>query len=269
MPVALAAWTLGVPILVYLPDIEPGLAVRFIARLASRVAVTVEDSRAYFPSSFSPIGGEEKGGKVVVTGYPVRSEFYGLDREQGRTALGLMPDELVLLIFGGSRGARSINQAVSKVLRQLLEVTQIIHVSGEMDWSRVKKRREALPAALQDRYHTFPYLHEMGNALAAADLAVCRAGASTLGELPFFGLPAVLVPYPHTWRYQKVNAAWLVEQGAAVVLEDERLDRELLPTVRQLLMNPQRLARMQEQALSLARRDAATRLASELRSLSK
>jgi UDP-N-acetylglucosamine--N-acetylmuramyl-(pentapeptide) pyrophosphoryl-undecaprenol N-acetylglucosamine transferase len=259
VPVALAAWTLRVPILVYLPDIEPGLAVRLIARLASRVAVTVEDSRAYLPRH-----------KVVVTGYPVRSSFHGLDREQARASLGVRQEEPVLLVFGGSRGARSINQALSAVLPQLLDITQIVHVSGKLDWSWINDRREALPAALQARYHAFPYLHEeMGYALAVADLTVCRAGASTLGELPFFGLPAVLVPYPHAWRYQRVNAEWLAGREAAVVLEDEQLDRELLPTVQRLLSNPPRLAYMREQALKLARRDAATRLALELQSLSK
>ncbi|MEA3340785.1 MAG: UDP-N-acetylglucosamine--N-acetylmuramyl-(pentapeptide) pyrophosphoryl-undecaprenol N-acetylglucosamine transferase, partial [Chloroflexota bacterium] len=112
VPVALAAWMLRTPILVYLPDIEPGLAVRVIARLAARVAVTVDDSHAYFPAR-----------KVVTTGYPVRAEFHEIDRAGARAALGLRPDgpdgpdgnEPALLVMGGSRGARSINQALSGV----------------------------------------------------------------------------------------------------------------------------------------------------------
>lgn len=117
------------------------------------------------------------------------------------------------------------------------------------------------------RYHPYPYLHgaAMGQALAAADLAVCRAGASTLGELPYFGLPAVLVPYPYAWRYQRVNAEWLASRGAAVVLEDARLKEELVPTVRSLLSDPARLTRMREQALALARPNAAQRLAELVR----
>jgi UDP-N-acetylglucosamine--N-acetylmuramyl-(pentapeptide) pyrophosphoryl-undecaprenol N-acetylglucosamine transferase len=176
--------------MVYLPDIEPGLAVRVIARLAARVAVTVEDSRSYFPAH-----------KVVVTGYPVRAEFHNLDRAEARASLGLASGDPVLLVMGGSRGARSINRALSGVLEQMLKLAQVVHVSklaqvvhvsGELDWPWVSERREALPMALKARYHAFPYLHEkMGSVLAAADLAVCRAGASTLGELPFFGLPAV------------------------------------------------------------------------------
>jgi UDP-N-acetylglucosamine--N-acetylmuramyl-(pentapeptide) pyrophosphoryl-undecaprenol N-acetylglucosamine transferase len=254
--VALAAWTLGVPILVYLPDIEPGLAVRLIARLASKVAVTVEDSRRYFSDR-----------KVVVTGYPVRSEFQDLDREKAREALGLAKTEPVLLVMGGSRGARSINRALGGILEQVLDMTQVIHLSGDLDWPWVSGRRDGLPEALKARYHAFPYLHEMGSALASADLALCRSGAAALGELPFFGLPAVLVPYPHAWRYQRVNADWLTERGAALTLSDERLACELLSTLQQLLMDQDRLARMGEQARALSRPDAAARLAENLLAL--
>ena len=267
IPVALAAWALRVPILAYLPDIEPGLAVHVIARLAARVAVTVEDSRSYFPAH-----------KVVVTGYPLRAEFHGLDRAEARASLGLVSDggsdgsgqAPVLLVMGGSRGARSINQALSGVLEQVLELAQVVHVSGELDWPWVAERREALPSPLQARYHAFPYLHEeMGAALVAADLAVCRAGASTLGELPFFGLPAVLVPYPHAWRYQRVNADWLAGRGAAVRLDDGRLPEELLPTLRRLLDDRAGLKAMAQRMRVLARPDAAERLAAELRALSR
>jgi UDP-N-acetylglucosamine--N-acetylmuramyl-(pentapeptide) pyrophosphoryl-undecaprenol N-acetylglucosamine transferase len=259
VPVALAAWTLRVPILVYLPDVEPGLAVRFIARLATRVAVTVEDSRSHFPAR-----------KVVVTGYPVRADLHGLDRAEARASLGLLADEPVLLVMGGSHGARSINQALSGVLEQVLEMTQIVHLSGQLDWPWVAERRESLPAALKARYHAFPYLHEeMGQALAAADLALCRAGASTLGELPFFGLPAVLVPYPHAWRYQRVNADWLAGRGAAVRLGDERLGEDLLPALRRLLGDRRALAATAERMQALARPDAAARLASELLDLGR
>lgn len=257
IPVALAAWTLRVPILVYLPDIEPGLAVRFIGRLASRVAVTVGDSRPYFSDS-----------KVVVTGYPVRSEFQGLDRAEARTSLGLTSSEPVVLVMGGSHGARSINRALGKTLESVLELAQVVHLSGNLDWPWVMERQKALPAGLKKRYHAYPYLHgRMGYALSAADLAVCRAGASILGELPFFGLPAVLVPYPYAWRYQQVNASWLAGRGAAVILRDERLDQQLFLTIQQLLADEKRLMRMRERVQALAQPDAAARLAAELRAM--
>lgn len=256
VPVALAAWVVRVPILVYLPDIEPGLAVRFIARLATRVAVTTENSRAYFPAR-----------KVVVTGYPVRPEFAAAERSSAREALGLAQDEPVVVIVGGSHGARSINQAVADALESLLGEAQVLHVSGKLDWPWVSARAEQLPSDLQARYRPVMYLHEMATAFAAADLAVCRAGASILGELPYFGLPAILVPYPHAWRYQRVNAEWLTSRGAAVQLDDESLQQRLHPMVREMLSDRHRLAEMRKRSRALARPDAASRLARELRSL--
>jgi len=253
VPVALATWILGVPILVFLPDVEPGLAVRFIARLASRVAVTVEESRAHFPDH-----------KVEVTGYPVREDFYGVDPIEAREALGLAKEGLVLLVVGGSRGARSINIALKENLERVLEMAQVVHLSGQLDWPWVRESRDSLSEGLRERYVAAPYLHEMGYALASADLALCRAGASALGELPFFGLPAVLVPYPHAWRYQRVNAEWLAERGAAVMLKDEQLEDELEPTLRQLLADEERLERMANRARALSRPDSAARLANIL-----
>ncbi len=259
VPVATAAWMLRTPILLYLPDIEPGLAVRWIARLASRVAVTTEDSRAYFPA-----------GKCVVSGYPVRSELLTVTRQAARTQLGLAAEGSVLLVFGGSSGARSINQALCSVLEPILQETEVVHVSGELDWPWVAEQAERLPAALCARYHPYAYLHgEMAAALAAADLAVCRAGASVLGELPAVGLPAILVPYPHAWRYQRVNGEWLAARGAAVVLEDRRLAQDLLPTVSGLLGDRRRLGEMRERAATLARPHAAMDLAQLLRALAR
>jgi UDP-N-acetylglucosamine--N-acetylmuramyl-(pentapeptide) pyrophosphoryl-undecaprenol N-acetylglucosamine transferase len=256
VPVALAAWMLRVPILVYLPDMEPGWAVRFIARLAARVGVTVEEAAAHFPAH-----------KAVVTGYPVRAEFHQIDRSEARSAFGLSPEAPVLLVMGGSTGAQGINRPFCEMLEQVLELAQVIHVTGKIDWPWIQERREALPAALHARYQVHDYVHDMGKAFAAADLAVCRAGASILGELPFFGLPAVLVPYPHAWEYQRVNADWLAERGAAVWLREERLSEDLLPTLRQLLGERETRAAMAEHMRALARPDAAARLAGELLAL--
>jgi UDP-N-acetylglucosamine--N-acetylmuramyl-(pentapeptide) pyrophosphoryl-undecaprenol N-acetylglucosamine transferase len=117
-------------------------------------------------------------------------------------------------------------------------------------------------------YRAYPYLHdEMGAAMAAADLVVSRAGASCLGEFPQFGLPAILVPYPHAWQYQMVNAQYLEEHGAAVVVKDSDLPAMLLPTVRRLMGDPQSLSRMRSSMGALAEPQAADRIASLLSSL--
>ena len=127
---------------------------------------------------------------------------------------------------------------------------------------------EELTGVQAARYHPFPYLHEeMGAALAAADLALSRAGASTLGEYPLFGLPAVLVPYPYAWRYQKVNADTLVQRGAAVMLEDGKLSDQLLSTVNDLLSQPQKLAAMRNAMQHLSHPEAAAEIGRQILAL--
>jgi len=167
-----------------------------------------------------------------------------------------------VLVFGGSRGARSINRAVTGQMERLLKTAEIIHISGAGEWPEVEAAHAALPEALRQRYHIYSYLHaEMGDALAAADLAVSRAGASALGEFPLFGLPSVLVPYPHAWRYQKVNADYLARQGAAVIVRDEQLGAELAPVVERLAGDGPALDAMRRRARALARPDAAGQIA--------
>ena len=123
---------------------------------------------------------------------------------------------------------------------------------------------QKLPAQLQSRYHVMPYSHEMGAALAAADLVLSRAGASTLGEYPLFGLPAVLVPYPYAWRYQKVNADFLTKRNAAVILQDESLEDKLLSVVKGLFLDKNKLEAMRSAMKKLSHPAAASIIASQL-----
>jgi undecaprenyldiphospho-muramoylpentapeptide beta-N-acetylglucosaminyltransferase len=242
-----------IPALLYVPDIEPGMALRSLARFADRIAVSAEDSEKYFKSP------------VVVTGYPVRPDLSAWTRQSGRRALKLDNDLPVLLIAGGSKGARSINQAIMASLPKLLEIAQLVHITGQLDWDDLQQAGASLTPNQRERYRAFPYLHEeIGAALAAADLAVMRAGASTLGELPLHGLPAVLVPYPHAWRYQKVNADYLAQRGAAVILPDELLPQQLLRIVTALLQNPSKRRAMQIAMSSLSRPKAAQAIAGQL-----
>jgi len=176
--------------LVYVPDIEPGLALKLLVRLADVVAVTVEDSKNYLPRRST----------MVVTGYPVRAGLKRMERSEACQSFELDPELPVFLVLGGSKGARSINRALLAVLPQLLAEMQVIHLSGQLDWQEVEQARQSLSPEQMKRYRAFAYLHEeMGAALSAADLALSRAGASSLGELPLFGLPAILVPYPYAW----------------------------------------------------------------------
>jgi UDP-N-acetylglucosamine--N-acetylmuramyl-(pentapeptide) pyrophosphoryl-undecaprenol N-acetylglucosamine transferase len=136
-----------------------------------------------------------------------------------------------------------------------------------LDAEACRRRRDSLPEDAQARYHLFDYVHEMAQVLAAADLVVARAGAGTLGELPFFGLPAILVPYPYAWRYQKVNADYLAERGAAIRMNDEDMQEQLWPTIESLLRDGERLQQMSDNARALAQSDATTRLVDVLKQL--
>lgn len=244
----------------YVPDIEPGLALKVLSWLADRIALTVEESMIYFSDQ----------SKLMVSGYPTREGLQAWSLEESRNIFDLSSNYPTLLVFGGSKGARSINQAILRILPQLLIDTQVIHISGHLDLPDVERARGLLDADLQPRYHIYPYLHaEMGAALRAANLVVSRAGASVLGEYPLFGVPAILVPYPHAWRYQEVNARYLEERGAAIVLSDEDLSIQLLPTIRGLLEDSNRRDSMRQAIQGLARPEAAHSIAHLLYNLAE
>ncbi|MBE0699868.1 MAG: UDP-N-acetylglucosamine--N-acetylmuramyl-(pentapeptide) pyrophosphoryl-undecaprenol N-acetylglucosamine transferase [Anaerolineaceae bacterium] len=257
VPMALAGR--NIPSLVYVPDIEPGIALKLMARFASIIGLTSENSRQYFPNS----------AHTEITGYPIRADLKGWTREKALAHLGLNPDRFILLVTGGSSGARSLNRALLAALPDLLHEIQIIHLIGKLDWAEVQAALPSLTSEMAENYHPLPYLHEMGAALAAADLVISRAGASTLGELPLFGLPAILVPYPHAWRYQKVNADYLIERGAALMIEDAKLPEMILTAVLTLSRDPDRLQRMRQAMQSLVQPQAGQRLADIIRELAK
>jgi UDP-N-acetylglucosamine--N-acetylmuramyl-(pentapeptide) pyrophosphoryl-undecaprenol N-acetylglucosamine transferase len=277
VPLFVAARAARIPTLLYLPDVVPGFAVRFLARLATRVACNVEESRRYLPA-------QRKEQALLVTGYPVRATLFQQDRAACRVAFGLSGDGTgnttddlpVLLVYGGSRGARSINRAIERLLPDILALAHIIHVcgrEGDEIWLRVAADR--LEPVLQARYRLYPYLDDttpgtMVQAFGAADLALCRSGASTLAELPAAGLPAILVPYPYV--HQDENADHLVRHGAAIKVPDATMlptegdasQGTLMHALHRLLTNVAERQQMAQQCRALARPDAAARLADAL-----
>jgi UDP-N-acetylglucosamine--N-acetylmuramyl-(pentapeptide) pyrophosphoryl-undecaprenol N-acetylglucosamine transferase len=137
-----------------------------------------------------------------------------------------------------------------------------------VDWPEIEAAKKDLPMSITERYHAFPYLYNrMGAAMKAADLVVSRAGASILGEFPVFSLPAILIPYPHAWRYQEVNAYYLEKRGAALVLQDHELKVHLLSTIIQLMSDQQTRSEMSRAMSSLASPQAAESIADILRGL--
>jgi len=253
VPVALAARWTRIPLLLFLPDVYPGWAVRVAARVATRVATSTDAPLKHL-----------SGRKTVVTGYPLRAEFATARRQTAREHLGLGQGP-VLLVTGASTGSRALNDAVLGALPGLLDACEILHLTGREDERRVSEARSHLRLGTRERYHVVAYLDEMAEAMAAADLAVMRAGASCLGEPAAAGLPAILVPGP--FSDQRRNADYMVHSQAAVLLEQTALQQRLAPLVRDLLAAPERLEAMANAARQLARPDAAPELANLLRRL--
>lgn len=249
VPVAFAAATLRIPVVVFLPDVRPGWAVRAQARIAHKIAVAFPDASAHLPS-----------GRGVHTGYPLRPALLEARVDTARQRLGLTDDLPVVLVYGGSRGARALNNAVASALDEILQQAQVVHVSGTADEAHLRDLARTLPTAIAHRYHLYGFIGDkLVDALVAADLAVARAGASTLAELPAVGLPAILVPGP--FSDQNVNAEWLSDRGAATVVSNDEVIAGELPAHLMVLLNDRvRRQEMANASAQLARRDAAARL---------
>lgn len=249
VPVGVAARLLRRPLIVYLPDVTPGWAVRMLARLATRVATTSERALDGLPRR-----------KTSVVGYPVRGGFWSADRAGARELLGLPLDGRVLLVSAGSLGAHRINAAVWAALPGLLDHCVVLHVTGAADLTAAEEQRARLSPEQRSGYVVRGYLREMPAAMVAADLAITRSGASTLGELPAAGLPAILVPGEYEGWTQAPNAEFLRDAGAAVIITNAELDR-LAATVLDLLRDDDRLEAMGAAMRQLARPAAADDLA--------
>jgi len=248
----MAAAALRVPSVLWEGNVIPGKSARFVARMASAVAVS-------HPATIAGLG--IPAGRVFVTGTPIR-RVDTVDREAARRHFGIPPGDRVLLVFGGSQAVRRFNGAVAEALPELVARVHVIHVTGESGYAAALARKGSLPEAVRGRYQPFPFLRdEMTDALAAADLAVGRAGASTLAEAAAFGLPLAIVPYPHAAGHQVANAAAHIEAGAGVLIEDADFDAAALLRTADILADPARHAAMSAAARELARPGAADAVA--------
>ena len=248
-PMLLAARALGIPRVLTEADAHLGLANRLAAPLADRVFL------AY------PLPGREPP-RYEVVGRPVLRAYFETTRAQARAELGLPGDVFVLAVFGALAGARRINDAcVAAYAADGLDGGTILHVTGTRDHARVAASVTAPP----ERYRVLASTDRFWTILAAADLAVSRAGG-TVWELAAAGLPALLVPYPHaTGDHQHANARHFAAAGGAVIVEDSALDGEVLRTfVSDLRAEPDRLEEMRAGMRACARPDAAAAVAREL-----
>jgi len=259
-PVGLAAAVLRIPLALSEADSHLGLANRLLAPLAGRVFL-----------AFPPRGGgaaAELPRRFRVTGRPIPPGTVDADRGQARERFELPPEGPCLLVFGGSLGARSLNDAAVEAFgpAPVGEGMSVLHACGHRDHDELAARLRELGGPAHYRLH--PYIEPFAEALAASDLAAARAGGSVF-ELAAAGVPAVLVPYPHaTADHQAGNARWMAEGGAATVVPDRELGAERLRSeVGALLEAPERLAAMRRAARALARPDAAEVIAEELLAL--
>ncbi|NPV26577.1 MAG: undecaprenyldiphospho-muramoylpentapeptide beta-N-acetylglucosaminyltransferase [Firmicutes bacterium] len=264
-PVVMVASLMGLPTVIHEQNALPGITNRFLAGRVDRVLTTFPDSVRHFPKS----------ARVFVTGLPIRSEILRVTREVGARCLKIDPAKFTLLVVGGSRGAQSINRAMGQVLLawQNRHDRQIVFVTGQAgyDDTMANLQEMGIDLAKCGNIMVTPYVYDMENALAVADLVVCRAGAATLAEITAKGIPAVLIPYPFAAEnHQEFNARSLVERGAAELILDRELSGErLLGVLDRLFSDRKRLARMAAASKSCGQPDALDEIINHIKEVSR
>ena len=255
-----------VPYVLHEQNSVTGLANKMMAPGASCVCISVPQAREAFAGR---VGAQTP---IVLTGNPVRRSVVESERSRGREAFGIPDDATVLLVFGGSLGARHVNQAVCALKGDLLsrEGLHVIHSTGRELFDEVTQAL-ALTDEEARRWQVMPYVNNMGDALAACDLVVSRAGASSIAEIAALAVPSVLVPYPlATGDHQTTNATALVDAGAAVLVPDSEVESDAFrDAVLGILDDPDRRAMMRASAAGLGQDRAAATLADQVESVAK
>ena len=250
-PILLAASLMKVPTLIQEQNAVAGVTNKILSKFVDKIAVGTRDSLKNFPPN-----------KTIYTGNPIRKEVLAAKKSDGLKEFGFTEDKPIVLISGGSRGARSINNAMIDVLKSAAQKNsaQFLHVTGKGEFDSVMKKLSDLDAP---NIKIVPYLYNMPTALAMADLAVFRAGATGLAELTARGVPAILIPYPYAAEnHQEFNAKSLVEAGAARMILNKDLTAEILSAqLEELLSSPEKLKSMAEASLSLGKPLAADEIA--------
>lgn len=254
-----------VPYLLHEQNSVPGLANKMMSAHASRVCISVPAARSVFEREGDP-------DHVVLTGNPVRRSVIAGDRARGREALGVPEDATMLLVFGGSLGARTLNEGMAALKERLLAVPglYVVQSTGKEGYDAA-----ASALALTDdeaaRWRLLPYIDNMGDVLAAADLVLSRAGASSIAEIAALGVPSVLVPYPFaTADHQTTNAAYLVDAGAAVLFKDDEVAGTAFgDKLLELVSAPAERDALGAAAAGLAKTPAASLLADQVESVAR
>jgi len=246
----LAAHFRDIPTLIHEQNAVPGLANRQLARFVDAIAVTYQESMPFFPQE-----------KTILTGNPVRKGMLKVDERAARALFQLDPDRFTIFVFGGSTGARRINRAVAEALGLLADLRdriQFIHQTGESDHEDIAR----VYSDLGFSGIVVPFVYNMAEAYALADVVLCRAGATTLSEITAIGKAAILVPYPHAAsNHQELNARKLEDMGAARVVLDRELSGERIAELfRTLYLDERMRSELERQAAAFGRLDAADRI---------
>ncbi len=224
-PVVLAATFLKIPTIIHEQNVYPGFTNKLLARRVDAIALNFADAKQYFPENIKAV--------YSVTGNPIREVIVNTDRFKGLKKLSLEPNKKTVLVFGGSQGSMSINQAMVDLYHYYKDdsTIQIIHITGKKNYQIVLTEIEKSGINIEDHdnFQIMPYLNNMEYAYAAADLIIYRAGATGIAEITAKGLPSILVPYPHAAEnHQEYNARNLEKHGAAEVILDKDLSSKIL-----------------------------------------
>lgn len=250
--VLLAAALMGVPTLIHEQNAFPGVTNKILARFVDVIAVNFPEAKKYFPQN----------NKVIVTGNPIRSNMLNISREEGLKEFGFSKELPVVLVVGGSRGAKRLNESVLLLAKECVEKKsfQMLHMTGETQYEDIVKLFSSEGIAMDTEYlKVMPYIHKMPYALAASDIVISRCGASTLSEITALGKPSILVPYPYaTDNHQEYNARALEKNGAAIVILERDLNSEILyDEVVDMLNKKEKAIQMKSKSKELGRLDAA------------
>lgn len=260
LPVIVAGWLYRIPVVIHDSDAVPGRTNRASARFAKKIFVSFAAAANFFKKQ-----------KVEVVGTPVRTELASArtTKELAKEALGFVPSAPLLLVLGGSQGARRINLFILENLSDIVQMTQVLHQTGLANLAEAERLSHAatIDESFKNRYKAAGYLDEnLGLALTAADLAIARAGSGTIFELATFGVPTILVPITKSANnHQRANAYAFASSGGAIVVEEANLLKDLfLGELKSLLGDADRRAKMSAAAKGFATPDAAEKIAIEI-----
>lgn len=260
-PVVIASWLYRIPVIIHESDSVPGLSNKLLAHFAKRVIVSFPGATEYFSDK-----------KTILLGNPIRKELLKGDEEKAREIFDLISEKPVLLIMGGSQGARRINQLVLNTLPRLLEKCEIIHICGKNNFKFIQEEKEKL---LHDSgpdkkggYHIYPFLKQkkLKHAYAVSSLVISRAGAGGIFEIAAVGKPSILIPLSNSAsNHQAKNAQSLTSIGGAISLEEDNLTMNIfLSNIFELIDNPEKAQEMGSKAKSFYKPETNQKVAEEI-----